>query len=121
LKNKKYFFVISCFFLTQVDKLLNTPRRLHLEWKCSRIDKQCVERVIPEGLGCFYQELVDNVGEGLCYCACGWFLPHSISMIRCYLVLRYVTDRLEHILLSACLWSDQSTNKVHNFTSASAL
>jgi hypothetical protein len=26
LKNKKkYFFVISCFFLTQVDKLLNTP------------------------------------------------------------------------------------------------
>jgi hypothetical protein len=26
LKNKKYFFVISCFFLTQVDKLLNTPR-----------------------------------------------------------------------------------------------
>jgi hypothetical protein len=26
LKNKKYFFVISCFFLTQVDKLLNAPR-----------------------------------------------------------------------------------------------
>jgi hypothetical protein len=26
LKNKKYFFVKSCFFLTQVDKLLNTPR-----------------------------------------------------------------------------------------------
>ena len=25
LKNKKYFFVISCFFLTQVDKLLNAP------------------------------------------------------------------------------------------------
>ena len=25
LKNKKYFFVVSCFFLTQVDKLLNAP------------------------------------------------------------------------------------------------
>jgi len=28
LKNKKYFFLISCFLLTQVDKLLNTPRML---------------------------------------------------------------------------------------------
>jgi hypothetical protein len=26
-KIKKYFFVISCFFLTQVDKLLNAPRK----------------------------------------------------------------------------------------------
>ena len=26
MKNKKYFFVICCFLLTQVDKLLNTPR-----------------------------------------------------------------------------------------------
>ena len=29
LKNEKHFFVVSCFFLTQVDKLLNAPRILH--------------------------------------------------------------------------------------------
>jgi hypothetical protein len=29
-KIKKYFFVISCFFFTQVDKLLNAPRTLLL-------------------------------------------------------------------------------------------
>jgi len=30
LKNKKYFFGISRFFLIQVDKLLNAPRKLLL-------------------------------------------------------------------------------------------
>jgi hypothetical protein len=28
MKNKKYFFVISCFFLTQVDKLLTAPHNI---------------------------------------------------------------------------------------------
>ena len=33
LKNKKYFFVIRCFFLTQVDKLLNAPRTFVLPYE----------------------------------------------------------------------------------------
>ena len=64
MKNKKYFFVISRFFLTQVDKLLNAPRKLTMKcflrfWKHQNLQTLSFVKL------CFVNGGRSNVAGGL--------------------------------------------------------